>query len=209
MTTKDPYARIAGVYDRLVEPMQAGVRKVALDVIPPQPDWLVLDVGCGTGTGLVPYIAAGCTVSGVDVSPAMLEQAASRLGDEADLHLTDGESLPFDNDRFDLVTTSMVLHEVPEDGRVGLMTEMARVTTPEGWLLLVDFRFGSLRGWKGPAFRGLSAAIERFAGHYPAFRSFKVSGGVPGVVSDAGLHAAREKIVAGGNVALYVLSPSS
>lgn len=36
MSANDPYRRIAGVYDRLIEPMQAGVRKVALDVLPPQ-----------------------------------------------------------------------------------------------------------------------------------------------------------------------------
>lgn len=58
MSANDPYRRIAGVYDRLIEPMQSGVRRVALDVVPPQSGWQVLDVGCGTGSGLVPYVAA-------------------------------------------------------------------------------------------------------------------------------------------------------
>lgn len=208
MRPEDPYRRKAGVYDLLVEPMQAGVRRVALDVLPPRSEWRVLDVGCGTGTGLAQYARAGCTVVGVDVSASMLDKAAARLGDQAELHLTDGGDLPFDDDRFDLVTTSMVLHEIPREARETFVAEMSRVTRPEGRMLLIDFRFGQLRGWKGPTFRALSSIIERFSGHYAGYRSFKASGGVPGLIDSAGLTTDREKIVAGGNVAIYVVAPT-
>ncbi len=207
MSTKDPYRRIARLYDRLIEPMQAGVRRVALDVVQPRSGWQVLDVGCGTGTSMAHYVDAGCTVVGVDVSPAMLERAAARLGDKAELRLTDGDTLPFDDGNFDLVTTSMVLHEVPADARTALVAEMGRIAKPNGRLLLIDFRFGSLRGWKGPTLRALSAIVERVSGHYSGYRSFKASGGVPGLVAEAGLGIEREKIVAGGNVAIYVVPP--
>jgi ubiquinone/menaquinone biosynthesis C-methylase UbiE len=207
MSANDPYRRIAGIYDRLIEPMQAGVRRVALDVIPPQPGWQVLDVGCGTGTGVARYVEAGCTTVGVDVSAAMIEKAKTRLGVQAELHLTDGAALPFDEGRFDLVTTLMVLHEVPADARMTFVAEMARVAKPGCPLLFIDFRFGSLRGWRGPTLRGLSGVIERFSGHYSEYRSFKASGGVPGVVGEAGLSIVREKIVAGGNIAIYVVVP--
>lgn len=207
MSAEDPYRRIAGVYDRLVEPMQAGVRRVALDVFPPRPEWQVLDVGCGTGTGLAQYAKAGCTVVGVDVSAAMLDKAAARLGDRAELHLTDGDDLPFDDSRFDLVMTSMVLHEVPADAREAFVAEMARVARPAGKLLFIDFRFGQLRGWKGPTLRALSSVMERFSGHYSGYQSFKSSGGVPPVLGRVGLSIEHEKIVAGGNVAIYEVTP--
>ena len=207
MRAEDPYRRIAAVYDRLIEPMQAEVRSVALDVVPPHPGWQVLDVGCGTGTGMARYVEAGCTVTGVDVSESMLERARARLGDRAALHLTDGDTLPFDGGRFDLVTTSMVLHEVAADARMALVAEMVRVARPDSRLLFIDFRFGSLRGWKGPMLRALSEVVERFSGHYSGYRSFKTSDGVPGVVGKAGLGIEREKIVAGGNVAIYVVAP--
>ena len=207
MSDNDPYRRIAGVYDRLIEPMQAGVRRVALDVIPPEPGWQVLDVGCGTGTGMARYVEAGCTAVGVDVSAAMLDKAKARLGVQTDLHLTDGNTLPFVDGCFDLVTTLMVLHEVPTDARTTFVTEMARVSKPSNELLFIDFRFGSLRGWKGPTLRGLYEVIERFSGHYSHYRSFEASGGVPGVVGEAGLGIEREKIIAGGNVAIYAVAP--
>lgn len=208
MSEPDPYRRIAGVYDRLVEPMQAGVRRVALEVLPPRPEWRVLDVGCGTGTALARYAEAGCTVAGVDVSAAMLDEAAARLGDRAELHLTDGDELPFEDSRFDLVTASMVLHEIPSDAREAFVAEMSRVTKPEGKMLFIDFRFGQLRGWKGPTLRALSSVMERLSGHYSGYRSFKASGGVPSVTAKVGLTVEREKIVAGGNLAIYEVTPN-
>jgi ubiquinone/menaquinone biosynthesis C-methylase UbiE len=209
MTTADPYRRIASVYDRVVEPLQSGVREVALGVVPPQPDWHVLDVGCGTGTGLARYVEVGCAVTGVDVSPAMLDKAATRLGDRADLRLTDGGDLPFDRDRFDLVTTSMVLHEVPAAERVALLTEMARVTSLDGRMLLIDYRFGSLRGLRGRTLRAMSDVIERVSGHYEGYRSFRASGGIPALLGDAELDIEREKIVAGGIMGIYVIAPAA
>jgi ubiquinone/menaquinone biosynthesis C-methylase UbiE len=138
----------------------------------------------------------------------MLDRAKSRLGDSARLHLTDGGALPFPSESIDLVTTSMVLHEVPAPERAPLLREMVRVTRREGRLLLIDFRFGSLRGWRGPLLRGLSGLIERVAGHYPGYRSFKKAGGIPALVTGAGLEIEREKIVAGGNLAIYVVTPA-
>jgi hypothetical protein len=53
----------------------------------------------------------------------------------------------------------------------------------------------------------MSSAIERFSGHYSGYLSFKVSGGVPRVVGRVGLTIEREKVVAGGNVAIYEVAP--
>ena len=183
----DPYRRIAAHYDRFIEPLDRGLRRVAMELLPARPGWRVLDVGCGTGTGLARYSEAGCICVGVDVSPAMLEQAERRLGDRADLHLTDGTSLPFDDGAFDLVMASMVLHEVPAAQRVGFVAEMARVSGPAGIVQITDFRFGSLRGWRGPVFKLVNIAIERLSGHYAGFRSFRAGGGVPPMTAAAGL----------------------
>jgi ubiquinone/menaquinone biosynthesis C-methylase UbiE len=206
MRTDDPYRRIAPLYDRLIEPMQAGVRRIALETVTPQPSWSVLDVGCGTGTALAQYLEAGCDVSGADVSPAMIAEAKARLGDQAELIVTDGEALPFAAERFDLVTASMVLHEVHEADRAGFVAEMARVTKKTGRMMFVDFRFGTLRGLKGRGLRAMSVVVERFSGHYSHFRSFEAKGGVPGVLAPERLNIEREKIVGGGNMAIWLVN---
>ena len=202
---RDPYRRVARFYDRFIDPLNAGVRDVALKVDPPQPGWIVLDVGCGTGTGLERYGAAGCELHGVDTSPAMLERARQRLGAAPQLQIADDSRLAYPNDMFDLVTTSMVLHEVPDDERDELLAEMVRVTKPEGHLLVVDFRFGSLRGLRGPAVKALTFVIERFAGHWSGYRSFREAGGFPGLAARTGLEVRTEKIVAGGNLSVYIV----
>ncbi len=46
-----------------------------MKVYPPKEGMLVLDVGCGTGTNLSLYHEAGCSVFGIDSSPAMLAEA--------------------------------------------------------------------------------------------------------------------------------------
>jgi ubiquinone/menaquinone biosynthesis C-methylase UbiE len=207
MSGSDAYSFTAAFYDLLIEPTLKGVRRVAREVVPPQPGWHVLDVGCGTGTGLEAYTNAGCRVTGVDVSDAMLARAAARLGDQADLHLAKGAALPFADNRFDLVTATMVVHSVPIEDRAGLLSEMARVVKPQGTLLITDFRFGSLRGWRGRFFKGLSEVIERFSGHHTGYRSFKSARGLPGLAESIGFTIRREKIVAGGNIAIYLVVP--
>ncbi|HZD22051.1 MAG TPA: class I SAM-dependent methyltransferase [Acidimicrobiia bacterium] len=209
MAQTDPYRRIARVYDLFVEPMQSGVRQAGLRLVPPEPGWRVLDIGCGTGTGLTPYVDAGCTVAGVEVSAAMLDKAIARIGDRAELHLTDGSALPFEEATFDLVMTSMVVHELPLEARPGFVAEMGRVARPEGCIVITDFHFGPLRGWRGPLSRAASTVLERMSGHYSGYRSFRASGGVPTMVAATGMRIEAEKLVAGGNIGLYVVRPDS
>lgn len=204
MTDRDPYRRVARIYDRVIEPMNAGLRDVALRVDPPKAGWKVLDIGCGTGTGLARYGQAGCELFGVDVSAAMLDRARKRLGTQADLRLATGEDLPFTDDTFDLVTISLVIHEVPETSRRAVLDEMTRVLRSGGHALIVDYRFGSLRGLRGRLVKALSVAIERIGGHWDGFRSFRRAGGFPGLAASNGIGISTEKIVAGGAMAVYV-----
>jgi SAM-dependent methyltransferase len=51
--------------------------------------------------------ANGAVVSGFDLSPAMVELALTRLGDDADVRVADlGAPLPYASDEFDLVVAS-------------------------------------------------------------------------------------------------------
>ncbi|WP_425434751.1 methyltransferase domain-containing protein [Nonomuraea jiangxiensis] len=53
----------------------------------------------------------GAVVTGIDSSAGMLELARRRLGDDADLRVVDlRDPLPFDDDSFDDVVASLVLH---------------------------------------------------------------------------------------------------
>ena len=65
----DAYAIQARLYDLVVEPLNGPLRAVAHRLCPTRPGWTVLDVGCGTGSALAEYAAAGCHVIGADTLP--------------------------------------------------------------------------------------------------------------------------------------------
>ncbi len=50
--TEDPYRNIAGIYDRLFDGMNKGLRLVGIRMFRPAKGMTVLDVGCGTGAHL-------------------------------------------------------------------------------------------------------------------------------------------------------------
>lgn len=205
----DAYAVQARFYDRFVEPLNAPLRAAARRLCPPQPEWTVLDIGCGTGTALSEYADLGCRVIGADPSPAMIAQARVRLGDDADLRVIDGPRLPVDDASVDLVLVSLVLHSVPRADAVGILQEAARVLVPGGQVLVVDFGTSGLRfprGWVG---RGITVVAELAAGPRHASHSFDYlrHGGLPALVGEACLTTHVIRPTAGGAITIAVLVP--
>lgn len=98
----------------------------------------VLEVAVGTGSNVLRF-PPDAVVTGIDLSPAMLEQARRRLaaaGRVATLLEADAESLPFDDGSFDTVVCALGLCSIPHPARA--IGEMHRVLEPGGTLLLLD-----------------------------------------------------------------------
>lgn len=114
----------------------------------------LLDVGVGTGLAL-PYYGTQLEVTGIDLSPDMLEIArkrAARLGktNVKALLQMDATRTPFSDSSFDVLTALFVMTVVPEPKLV--MREMARLLKPDGRILIVShFKTG----------RGLTGMLER------------------------------------------------
>ena len=70
----------------------------------------MLDVGCGTGIFMEMLWHTGFDVTGVDQSPLVVKTARERFGGHAmQLHVANGECLPFENGEFDYVVLWSVL----------------------------------------------------------------------------------------------------
>ncbi len=82
--------------------------RLMLNMLNPEQGRTLLDIGCGTGAGLLKYLETGLQVTGLDPSPYMLDLAAEKVKNRVDLHRGFAENLPFDDNSFhytSLVTT--------------------------------------------------------------------------------------------------------
>lgn len=99
-----------------------------------KPGEKVLDVGCGTGVAAVTARAAGAKLTGLDLTPALLERARenARIGGFDDIVWKEGdaEALPFKDGEFDVVISQYGHMFAP---RADVATrEMLRVLRPGG-----------------------------------------------------------------------------
>jgi len=99
----------------------------------------LLDIGCGTGTllGIIAGSFPDAVLYGIDPSSEMLAAAKKRLGCRTDLRVGMAESLPFDDDYFDVAVSSSSLHywRHPETA----LTEIVRVLKPNGRVVITDW----------------------------------------------------------------------
>ena len=153
-----------------------------------QPARRVLDVGCGTGD-LVWRLAPGAKeVVGIELSPAMVDYANEDLSGRSLPHVSFvlGDvtkafaDLP--DDHFDVATMVLVLHEMPTEAQLPVLSEVARLARQ---VLCVDFR--APMPWNGAGIRNRFFEIAAGVEHYRAFRAFQRVGGTPGAAREAGL----------------------
>ncbi|MEV4569503.1 methyltransferase domain-containing protein [Nonomuraea sp. NPDC049419] len=120
------------------------------------PEDSVLDLGCGTGRLTLPLAALAKEVVGLDLCDGMLAVARRKAEEEgADIRFDQGDmcDLPYPDDSFDVVTSTLALMHIPLEARGTAFAEIARVLRPGGRLLT---------GVKNAAFEQLTRA-DRFA----------------------------------------------
>lgn len=135
MATEDPLADAwsAESYDDIAPRyLEMAGRLVAS--APIQDDTAVLDIGCGTGSVAIAAARAGASVTGVDITPELLDRAQENAAlagqSDIDWYEADATELPFDTDRF-AVTLSNLGH-MYADPPAKTVDELVRVTEPGG-----------------------------------------------------------------------------
>jgi SAM-dependent methyltransferase len=117
-------------YDRIVDVLE---RQRA------RPDERVLELGCGTGEGVIALAERGFVVVGIDAAPGMVRRARAQLalrgGRSATVRrMNFNRPLPFGNAAFDHAVCVSALQLAVEPARV--VAELIRVVRPGGVILL-------------------------------------------------------------------------
>ncbi len=104
------------------------------------PEDLVLDVACGPGIVTCAFAATCAHVTGIDITPAMIDRARSIQRERELSNLSwaigDVRNLPFPDNSFSLVVTRFTFHHLLDCDAV--LAEMKRVCRPGGRVLVVD-----------------------------------------------------------------------
>ena len=166
-------ARRHGGYHRFLDDLQASLVRERLTGAED-----VLEVGCGTGLIMSRLSDSAASVTGVDISPGMLEHAKTRGLDVHEASVTD---LPFEDSCFDLVYSFKVLAHVQEIGTA--MEECLRVTRPGGTALL---EFYNPTSWRGVRKRVVVDRISGDTRESEVYTRYDTLSGARGVLEAAG-----------------------
>lgn len=156
MTDEQKYSRKDELFDDWADrydkwfstPVGTLVKKyeeeLLLDMLAPQPDERILDVGCGTGIFTSDVLSCGAKITGVDISYPMLVQAEKKTS----RHLFQGlvgdmTALPFADESFDKVYSMTALEFVKEASTA--IEELHRVVRPGGAVVVTTLN--SLSPW--------------------------------------------------------------
>ena len=123
-----PSIRNREALDRIVRMAEAGPRDV------------VLDVACGPGLLVCAFATVVEHATGIDLTPAMLEQARREQQQQGLDNITwlqgDVLPLPFSDETFSIVTARFAFHHFPNP--LAVLLEMRRVCKMAGCILVAD-----------------------------------------------------------------------
>jgi ubiquinone/menaquinone biosynthesis methyltransferase len=212
------FATIAGRYDLITRILSFGLdqrwKKRLVNATGTGPGDRALDLACGTGDIANLLAAKGALVTGLDITPVMLQLASAKPGHPAIRWVAgDMTSLPIRDESMDVITIGYGLRNVPDLPRA--LSEAHRVLVNGGRLASLDFNrpeprivravylgylsvVGSVLGWilhRDPdTYRYIPASIAR----YPGAKR------VAQLIEDAGFNDVRVLPVLGGLMAIHL-----
>ena len=165
LKTKHAAMWASGDYPHMVETFLLPLGPQLVEAIGIEPGMRVLDVAAGTGNSSIPAAQKGAQVTASDLTPELLDAGRARAeadGVQLEWEVADAENLPFEDESFDVVMSSIGVmfaphHQAAADelvrvcrpgGRIGLMS-----WTPEG---MIGGLFKLMGGFAAPPPPGAS-----------------------------------------------------
>ncbi|MBN3940908.1 methyltransferase domain-containing protein [Nostoc sp. NMS9] len=171
---------------------EARFRQLALQGLTIHSDSQVLDLCCGSGQTTEFLAKTSQNVTGLDASPKSLQRARLNVP-EASYIEAFAEEMPFADNLFDVVHTSVALHEMQPQQLRKIINEVYRVLKPGGVFTLVDFHAPT-----NPIFwPGVSLFLLLFETE-TAWELLKTD--LPRLLTEAGFDVGEPTLYAGGSL---------
>ncbi|WP_298117435.1 class I SAM-dependent methyltransferase [Flavobacterium sp.] len=165
-------------------------RNKLIDFVNPIANEKILEFGFGTGQNIIiaKQRESNCRIEGVDIDPKIKSIATFKLNKlemNVPLHLYDGNKLPFEDNSFDKIFSSLVFHQLDSITKLKCLIELKRVLKPNGELIIGDWGKAKTR-WMRFSFY----VVQLLDG----FKSTtdNVNGLIIKYIADAGFENARE-----------------
>lgn len=167
-------------------------RRLALQDLSINQDTKILDLCCGSGQATQFLVKYSQSVTGLDASPLSLRRAQQNVP-QAEYVEAFAEKMPFPDNYFEIVHTSVAMHEMEPQQRRQIFQQVYRVLKPGGIFTMVDFhRPTNLLFWPGFAV---------FLWLFETETSWQlIESDVPAVLSEIGFEVGRHALYAGGSL---------
>ncbi len=136
-----PYNRIARLYDILDLPFEHGRYRPLRRMLFAGLSGDLLDAGVGTGRNF-PFYPDGARVTGIDLSPAMLDRARRRRdkhGTAVDLREMNVMEMNFADDSFDGIVSTFLFCVLGTEHQQPALEELRRVCRPNGEIRILEY----------------------------------------------------------------------
>ncbi len=140
------YQWLNRLYDPVVRltTRETAVKQALIGLLSPVTQGELLDLACGTGTltRAIKSAIPAYTVRGIDGDRGMLARAQEKaMAAELEVHYDHGlaQKLPYEEDTFEVVTSSLFFHHLTTLDKRTVLMEIRRVLKPAGTLLIADW----------------------------------------------------------------------
>ena len=134
------FTKQAVPFTKKMEHSHEGAFRLMFEVTGVTNDDTVLDVACGPGLVSCAFATIANHVTGIDITPAMIEQAKllqdSKKLENITWKIGDVTSLPFEDNSFSLVITRYSFHHIMDP--ISVLSEMKRVCKLGGRIVVID-----------------------------------------------------------------------
>ncbi|MDF5711893.1 MAG: class I SAM-dependent methyltransferase [Nostoc sp. S4] len=171
---------------------EARFRQLALQDLTIDSDSQILDLCCGSGQATQFLVKLSQNVTGLDASPFSLQRARQNVPLASYVEAF-AEEMPFADNLFDVVHTSVALHEMQPQQLRKIIYQVYRVLKPGGVFTLVDFHAPTnLIFWPGVSVFLLLFETET------AWELLKTD--LPGLLAETGFEVRKSTLYAGGSL---------